>query len=66
MTAAVSNIEPLLMTVRQAARALAISERTLWSLTKSGEMPCVRMSRAVRYSLDDLRAWIASRRNTAK
>lgn len=66
MTAAVSKVEPLLMTTKQAAQALALSERTLWSLTDSGELPCIKMARAVRYSLDDLRAWIARNRTPAK
>ena len=48
----------LLLTPQQAADALAISPRKLWSLTASGEIPCVRLGRCVRYPLDDLRRWI--------
>jgi excisionase family DNA binding protein len=47
-----------LLTSPEAARCLAISERLLWSLTKRGELPCVRIGRAVRYDPADLRAWI--------
>jgi len=47
---------------REAARFLAISERTLWSLTQRGEIPCVRIGRAVRYDPADLREWIAARK----
>jgi excisionase family DNA binding protein len=51
-------VEPLLLTTRQAAKALAVCEKTLWSLTKRGEIPAVRIGRAVRYSMDELQAWV--------
>jgi len=51
-------IEPMLLTARQAARALSVSERTLFSLTQAKEIPAVRFGRAVRYDPTDLRAWI--------
>jgi excisionase family DNA binding protein len=44
----------LLLTAPQAARTLAISPRTLWSLTQRGEVPVVRIGRAVRYDRRDL------------
>ena len=50
---------PLLLTVPQAAEALAISQRTLWSLTTSGDIPHVRIGRSVRYLKSDLEAWVA-------
>lgn len=56
--------DPLLWTSRQAAKALAISERKLWDLTDTGAIPCVRIGRAVRYDPSDIRAWIdAQKRN---
>jgi len=56
------TIEPMLLTARQAAKVLSISERTLWGLTKAGDIPAVRFGgRNVRYSPDDLRAWIQKR-----
>ena len=48
----------LLLTPSDAARALAISSRKLWALTKEGEMPCVRIGRAVRYDVADLQKWV--------
>jgi excisionase family DNA binding protein len=54
----------LLLTASEAAKALAVSPRTLWSLTKSGVIPCVRIGRAVRYDPADLRSWIASKKTT--
>ncbi len=51
----------LLLTPRDAARTLAVSERTLWGLTHPrGPIPAVRIGRAVRYSVDALRAWVAA------
>lgn len=51
-----------LMTVREAADVLRVSERTLWTLTHSGELPAVRVGRSVRYDKGDLARWIASRK----
>jgi len=48
----------LLLTAREAAEALAISPRKLWSMTNAGEIPCVRIGRSVRYDVADLREFI--------
>ena len=48
----------LLLTVREAAQALSVCEKTLWIMTKNGDIPVIRMGRAVRYPLDGLREWI--------
>ena len=59
--------QPILLTARQSAKALSISERTLFSLTKAGEIPAVRVSkRGVRYDPADLRAWIKRAKNSRK
>lgn len=42
----------------EAAEELAISPRTLWSLTDSGSIPCVRIGRSVRYDPADLRRYV--------
>lgn len=42
----------------EAAKALAISARKLWAMTASGEIPCVRLGRSVRYDMADLRSVI--------
>jgi excisionase family DNA binding protein len=47
-----------LLTARETARVLRISERTLHALTKSGEIQVVRFGRAVRYDPDVLKQWI--------
>ena len=53
-------MKTLLLTVRQAAEALAISERKLWGMTTSGDIPHVRLGRSVRYPLDELQRWIGA------
>ncbi|HWB14490.1 MAG TPA: helix-turn-helix domain-containing protein [Pirellulales bacterium] len=52
----------LLLKPDEAAAALAVSPRCLWGLTKAGEIPAVRIGRAVRYDVADLRAWIEARK----
>jgi len=48
----------LLFTVRETARVLAIIERTLFSLTKRGEIKRLKIGRSVRYSVEQLKRWI--------
>lgn len=50
----------LLLTTPEAARNLSVSPRKLWALTASGEIPCVRIGRAVRYSVNDLANFVAA------
>lgn len=46
----------ILLTMREAAKALQISERTLWRLTAPrGPVQSVRLGRSVRYAADELR-----------
>ncbi len=52
----------LLLRPDEAAQALAISERTLWTISKRGEIPVVRIGRSVRYHIDDLTRWIEARK----
>lgn len=58
MTNMTTNLNKLLLRPREAAQMLAVSERTLWSLTAAGQIPHVRLRRSVRYPIDDIRAWI--------
>ncbi len=52
------NLSAMLLTSPEAAQMLSISERSLWTLMKSGSIPHVRIGRSVRYDRDDLKAWI--------
>lgn len=57
----------LLLTSRDAAAALSVSERTLFSLTAPrGPIPVTRLPgvRSIRYSVDALREWIAQQQQS--
>jgi excisionase family DNA binding protein len=53
---------PLALRPREAAKALGISARHLWQLTKDGHIPCVRVGSGTRktvlYPVADLQAWL--------
>jgi excisionase family DNA binding protein len=55
-------LSPLLVDEMQAASMLGISQRTFWAYRHSGEIPTVRIGRLVRFSIDDLRKFIDSKR----
>lgn len=61
-TATMTTEAPLAMRPRDAAKALGISPRLLWQLTKDGHVPCVRVGsgrrRTVLYPLAELQAWL--------
>ena len=50
--------DSFLLNPKEAARRLSISERHLWTLTHSGNLPCVRIGNCVRYSVETIRKWI--------
>jgi excisionase family DNA binding protein len=57
------GLAKLLLTPREAAQALAISERHLWGLTKAGTIKAIRLGRAVRYRADSLAQFAAEQEN---
>ncbi len=65
MIAPVETIPKLLLPPADAAEALSVCEKTLWSLTSPrGPIPCVRFGKAVRYSPAALQAWISEQEAT--
>ena len=46
---------------REAAEAIGISVRTLWTLTQKGEIPHTRLGRSVLYPVEALRRWLQAR-----
>lgn len=49
----------LLINSREAAKLLQVSERTLWKMQNCGDSPePIRIGRGVRWSLEELRAWV--------
>ncbi len=47
-----------LLTPRETAKGLSISERHLFQLTRTGRLPCVRIGKSVRYSTETIQKWI--------
>ena len=45
----------LLISTRDAATLLSVSERTIWSMCRDGRLASVRIGRALRISTDELR-----------
>jgi excisionase family DNA binding protein len=58
--------DPLTLRPREAARALGISERKLWGLTKDGKIPFVRFGKAVRYPRHLLLRWLEEQSRVAE
>src|SRR6266498_3583688 len=52
------EVAPLLVNDREAARLLGVCAKTIYLLTKRGELPAVRIGRAVRYDVQDLRGFV--------
>lgn len=57
------SVDSLALRPREAAKALSISERTLWGLTAPrGPIPCLRIGRGQRknvlYPVAELQAWM--------
>ncbi len=51
----------LLLSAVEAAKAMSVCPKTLWSMTQPrGPIPCVRCRSRVLYPLDGLKEWIAS------
>jgi excisionase family DNA binding protein len=58
-------VTPRLLNPQQAAAYMAISDRKLWSLTKEGRLPAVKIDRAVRYDLADIDMFIKNAKGVA-
>jgi excisionase family DNA binding protein len=51
-----------LLTAPEVAKLLAVSRERVWSMSRRGEIPTVRLGpREVRYRPEDIDAWIARR-----
>jgi excisionase family DNA binding protein len=54
-----------LLTYRDAAKVLAISERSLWQVAHDGLIPQVRIGRSVRFDRADLMAFVGQQKERA-
>ena len=62
ITAEVTDETPrLALRPREAAKALGIGERLLWSLTNQGQIPHLRLGRAIVYPVSALEKWLVQR-----
>jgi hypothetical protein len=65
-----NDTQPLAFRPREAAKALNISARLLWQLTKDGHVPCVRVGtgkrKTVLYPVAVLEAWLNKQSEAAK
>ena len=53
------KLERILLTTREAAAFLGLSERKVWSLTAPrGPLPAIRISRSIRFSAADLEGFV--------
>lgn len=61
---------PLALRPRETAKALGISARHLWQMTKDGNVPCVRVGsgkrQTVLYPVAELQAWLARQTEAGK
>ena len=53
-------IPVLALRLRNAAKSLEVSERTLWTWTQRGDVPHIRRGGVVLYPVDGLRRWLES------
>lgn len=54
------TVAPVRLALRapEAAKAIGISERSLWSLTHDGDIPHFRVGTSLLYPVDALRRWL--------
>ncbi len=56
---------PLALRPREMAKSLGVSERWLWEQTHRGDIPHVRVGRALLYPVDAVRDWLNRQAQTA-
>lgn len=57
-------MERVLVNQQQAAELLGVCGKTVYELRRRGELPCVRVGRAIRYRVDTLTSWAAQAEQT--
>lgn len=55
----------LAVSISEAARLLGLSERKVWELKATGELPCRRVGRRVLVPVDGLRAFLSGEKGSA-
>ena len=52
-------MEKILLTIREAGEAIGIGKSKMYELIREGEIPILRIGRAVRIPAADLRLWVS-------
>jgi excisionase family DNA binding protein len=55
------TFQQLLVTSKDAAKMLSVSERTLWSLTNMGKLRRIKVGASVRYAVKDLEEFVEAK-----
>jgi excisionase family DNA binding protein len=56
-----ASFPTLALRAREAAEILSVSERTLWTWTRAGVVPCKKVGGVVLYSVADLQKWLTAK-----
>lgn len=59
-----ATITPKLVTSREAAAMLSISERAFWTMRHTGQLPIVKIGKSVRIPVAAIDKWIADQQHT--
>ena len=60
------SITPILIGARQAAKALGVCERTIWTLQQDEGLPFVKIGRRVLFDPQDLKTWVERKKMETK
>ena len=55
-------LEEPLLTVRELAELLGLREQTVYDWVAKGRIPCVRLSRSLRFDRSAIREWLEARK----
>ncbi len=58
------SVAPKLVNSREAARILGIGEHTLWTMRHTGQLPFVKIGKAVRIPVAAIEQWIEDQQHT--
>ena len=56
------SVDRIGLSAKEAAKSLGVCERTLWTLTKTGQIPVARAGRKLVYSVDALKDFVNDNR----
>jgi excisionase family DNA binding protein len=60
--ASLASLDEPLLTPAEAAKLLAVRRSWIYDAARTGQLPCVRVGRHVRFLRSDLGRWVASQR----